>query len=200
VIAGLYAAVGILAALEHRRKSGEGQLVEIDLLSALLAGLVNQASAYTAAGVTPSRMGNRHPSIAPYELLRCRGDEIVLAVGNDRQFAELCEVLGEPSLATDERFATNPARVANREALRPLLEAALAARPATEWVELLRERRVPAGVVNDVAAAFEFAEQIGLDPIAEIPREDGEPVRLPRSPIRLSKTPPSYRLPPPRLP
>src|SRR5215469_3420647 len=86
VIAGLYAAIGILAALEHRRESGEGQLVEVDLLSALLAGLVNQASAYTAAGVTPRRMGNRHPSIAPYELLRCRSEEIVLAVGNDRQF------------------------------------------------------------------------------------------------------------------
>lgn len=200
VIAGLYAAVGILAALEHRRESGEGQLVEVDLLSALLAGLVNQSSAYTVADVTPQRMGNRHPSIAPYELLRCGEGEIVLAVGNDRQFAELCAVLGEPGLAAEERFATNPARVANREALRPLLEAALAARPAAEWVELLRERRVPAGVVNDVAAAFELAAQLGLDPIVEIPREGGDPVRLPRNPIRLSKTPASYRLPPPRLP
>ena len=200
VIAGLYAAVGILAAIEHRRESGEGQLVEVDLLSALLAGLVNQSSAYTAAGVVPGRMGNRHPSIAPYELLRCGEGELVLAVGNDRQFAELCEVLGEPGLAAEEHFATNPARVANRDELRPLLEAALAGRPAAEWVELLRARRVPAGVVNDVAAAFEFAEQIGLDPIAEIPREGGEPARLPRNPIRLSKTPASYRLPPPRLP
>ena len=200
VIAGLYAAVGILVALEHRRESGEGQLVEIDLLSALLAGLVNQSSAYTAAGVVPGRMGNRHPSIAPYELLRCGEGELVLAVGNDRQFAELCEVLGEPGLAAEERFATNPARVANRDELRPRLEAALAGRPAAEWVELLRARRVPAGVVNDVAAAFEFAARIGLDPIVEIPREGGEPARLPRSPIRLSKTPASYRLPPPRLP
>ncbi|MGN6215842.1 MAG: CaiB/BaiF CoA transferase family protein [Solirubrobacterales bacterium] len=200
VIAGLYAAVGILAALEHRRQSGEGQLVEVDLLSALLAGLVNQASAYTVAGVVPQRMGNRHPSIAPYQLLRCGEGEIVLAVGNDRQFAELCEVLGETGLAVDERFATNPARVANREELRPRLEAALAARPAAEWVELLRARRVPAGVVNDVAAAFAFAAQLGLEPIVEIPRPDGDPVRLPRNPIRLSKTPASYRLPPPRLP
>jgi crotonobetainyl-CoA:carnitine CoA-transferase CaiB-like acyl-CoA transferase len=200
VIAGLYAAVGILAALEHRRESGEGQLVEVDLLSALLAGLVNQGSAYTVAGVVPQRMGNRHPSIAPYELLRCGEGELVLAVGNDRQFRELCEAIGEPELAEDERFATNPARVENRDELKPLLERALAARPATAWVELLTTRRVPAGAVNDVAAAFEFAARIGLDPIADIPREDGPAVRLPRNPIRLSKTPASYRLPPPRLP
>jgi crotonobetainyl-CoA:carnitine CoA-transferase CaiB-like acyl-CoA transferase len=200
VIAGLYAAVGILAALEYRRESGEGQLVEVDLLSALLAGLVNQASAYTVAGVIPGRMGNRHPSIAPYELLGCGEDELVLAVGNDRQFGELCEAIGEPALTADERFDTNSARVANRDELKPLLERALAARPAAEWVEQLTARRVPAGVVNDVAAAFEFAERIGLDPIAEVPRDDGPPVRLPRNPIRLSKTPPSYRLPPPRLP
>ncbi|HEX6783013.1 MAG TPA: CoA transferase [Solirubrobacterales bacterium] len=200
VIAGLYAAVGILAALEHRRESGEGQLVEVDLLSALLAALVNQSSAYTVAGVVPGRMGNRHPSIAPYELLRCGEGEIVLAVGNDRQFGELCAVLGSQQLAAELRFATNPARVENRDELRAQLEAALAARPAEEWVELLRARRVPAGVVNDVGAAFEFAAEIGLDPIVEIPREDGPPVRLPRSPIRLSKTPASYRLPPPRLP
>jgi crotonobetainyl-CoA:carnitine CoA-transferase CaiB-like acyl-CoA transferase len=200
VVAGLYAAVGILAALEHRRESGEGQLVEVDLLSALLAGLVNQSSAYTIAGVVPERMGNRHPSIAPYELLRCGEGELVLAVGNDRQFGELCEAIGEPDLAEDERFATNSARVANRDELKPLLEEALGSRPAAEWVELLSARRVPAGVVNDVAAAFEFAERIGLDPIVEVPREDGSSVRLPRTPIRLSKTPASYRLPPPRLP
>src|SRR3954453_1986400 len=200
VIAGLYAAVGILAALEHRRQSGEGQLVEVALLSALLAGLVNQSPAYTVAGVVPGRMGNRHPSIAPYELLRCSEGEIVLAVGNDRQFGELCEATGEPGLAEDERFATNSARVANRDELKPLLEEALGSRPVTEGVELLSARRVPAGVVNDVAAAFEFAEQIGLDPVVEVPREGGKPVRLPRNPIRLSKTPASYRLPPPHLP
>jgi crotonobetainyl-CoA:carnitine CoA-transferase CaiB-like acyl-CoA transferase len=180
VIAGLYAAVGILAALEHRRESGEGQLIEVDLLSALLAGLVNQSSAYTVAGVVPGRMGNRHPSIAPYELLRCSEAEMVLAVGNDRQFRELCEAIDEPTLAADERFATNPARIENR-------------------AELLRARRVPAGVVNDVGAAFEFAEELGLDPIVEVPREDGGIVHLPRNPIKLSKTPATYRLPPPRL-
>ena len=200
VVAGLYAAVGILAALEHRRESGGGQLVEVDLLSALLAGLVNQSAAFTVADAVPGRMGNRHPSIAPYELLRCREGELVLAVGNDRQFGALCEVLGRLELAADGRFAGNPARVENREELKSLLEASLATRTAAEWVELLTARRVPVGVVNDIGAAFAFAERLGLDPIVEIPREDGPPVRLPRNPIRLSKTPATYRLPPPRLP
>jgi len=200
VLAGLFATVGILAALEHRRDSGEGQLVEVDLLSALLASLVNQGSAYTVAGVVPGRMGNRHPSIAPYELLRTGEGELVLAVGNDRQFGDLCATIGAPELAADERFAGNPARVANRDELKPLLEQRLAVRPAAEWVELLSARRVPAGVVNDVAAAFEFAARIGLEPTVEIPRDDGGSVRLTRNPIRLSRTPASYRLPPPRLP
>ena len=146
-------------------------------------------------------MGNRHPSIAPYELLRCGEGELVLAVGNDRQFARPLRGAGRRrSSPTTSASPTNPARVEHRDELRPLLEAALAARPAAEWVELLRRRRVPAGVVNDIGAAFDFAARIGLDPIVEIPRDDGPPVRLPRNPIKLSKTPASYRLPPPRLP
>ena len=201
VIAGLYAAVGILAALraparERRGAAGRGR----PALGAARRRSSTRAPPSPSPASVPGRMGNRHPSIAPYELLRCSEGELVLAVGNDRQFRALCQVLGAPGLADEARFATNPARVEHREELRPLLEAALAARPAAEWVELLRARRVPAGVVNDVGAAFAFAERIGLDPIAEIPREDGAPVRLPRSPIRLSKTPASYRLPPPRLP
>jgi crotonobetainyl-CoA:carnitine CoA-transferase CaiB-like acyl-CoA transferase len=199
VVAGLFAAVGILAALEHRHTSGRGQLVEVDLFSALLAALVNQASAYTVAGAVPRRIGNSHPSIAPYELLATGAGELVLAVGNDRQFAELCAALGRPELAADERFATNPARVEHRAALRGELEAALAARPAAAWAEALSARRVPAGVVNDVAAAFELAERLGLDPIVAVPRGDGSEVRLPRNPIRLSETPPTYRSAPPRL-
>ena len=99
VLAGLFATVGILAALRHRDATGEGQRVEVDLLSSLLAALVNQGAAYTAGGVVPERMGNQHPSIAPYELLRCADGDLVLAVGNDRQFAALCEVLGAPELA-----------------------------------------------------------------------------------------------------
>ena len=200
VLAGLFATVGILAALRHRESSGRGQLVEVDLFSALLAALVNQGSAYTVAGVVPGRMGNRHPSISPYELFATGAGELVLAVGNDRQFQVLCEAIGAPELAADPRFATNPARVENRDELGPLLEAKLAARPAAEWAAELTERRVPAGVVNDLAGAFALAERIGLEPTVAIPREDGSTVELTRSPIRLSATPPRYRTAPPSLP
>jgi crotonobetainyl-CoA:carnitine CoA-transferase CaiB-like acyl-CoA transferase len=144
-------------------------------------------------------MGNQHPSIAPYEPLTCADTDVVVAVGNDRQFASLCSVVGAPELAHDPRFATNSSRVANRPALLAELERRLAARPAAEWAAKLTEARVPAGVVNDIAGAFRLAESLGLDPIVGLAREDGTEVRLPRNPIRLSATPPSYRLPPPEL-
>ncbi len=200
VLAGLFATVGILAALRHRERGGEGQLVEIDLLSSLLAALVNQGSAYTIAGVVPGRLGNRHPSIAPYELFPTGEGEMVLAVGNDRQFAALCEVVGEPGLAADVAYATNPARVEHREALGVELRRLLAARAAAEWVELLTAARVPAGVVNDLAGAFGLAAELGFEPTVNLPREDGGTVALTRNPIRLSATPPTYHSAPPDLP
>jgi crotonobetainyl-CoA:carnitine CoA-transferase CaiB-like acyl-CoA transferase len=201
VLAGLYATIGILVALRARaQRGGEGQLVEVDLLSALLASLVNQGSAYTVAGVVPGRLGNRHPSISPYEVYDTAEGELVLAVGNDRQFAALCEELGAPGLAADPRFATNPARVEHREALGAELTRLLAARTAAEWAEALLARRVPAGQVNDIGAAFAFAERLGLDPTVAVPREDGSTVSLTRNPIRLSATPATYRNAPPDLP
>ncbi len=200
VLAGLFATVGALAALRHRELTGEGQRVEVDLLSSLLSALVNQASGYTLAGVVPERLGNAHPSIAPYELLQTRDGQLVLAVGNERQFAALCEALGVPDLADDPRFADNGARVRNRDALRIALDERLAARGAVEWVEVLTAARVPAGVVNDVGSAFALAQRLGLDPIVAIERDDGSIARLPRNPIGLSLTPPTYRLPPPELP
>ena len=200
VLAGLFATVGILAALEYRARSGEGQRVEVDLLSSLLAGLVNQASAYTVAGEVPQRMGNAHPSITPYEPLRCADAELVVAVGNDRQFAALCDVLGSPELSDDPRFATNAARIANRAAMRAALEERLAARPAGAWADSLTAARVPAGVVNDIAAAFDLARTLGLSPVVGIEREDGTTIELVRNPIRLSATPPTYRSAPPRFP
>jgi crotonobetainyl-CoA:carnitine CoA-transferase CaiB-like acyl-CoA transferase len=200
VITGLFAAVGILAALRHRERTGEGQRVEVDLLSCLLAALVNQGSAYTLAGAVGGRMGNAHPSIAPYELYPTGDGDLVLAVGNDRQFGALCGVLGVAGLAEDPRFATNALRVEHRDALRAALIGALAARPAVEWVDALTAARVPAGVVNDVAGAFAFAEALGLAPVVEVPREDGGVARLTRNPIGLSATPARYRTAPPALP
>jgi crotonobetainyl-CoA:carnitine CoA-transferase CaiB-like acyl-CoA transferase len=200
VLAGLFASVGILAALRHRDATGEGQRVEVNLLSALLGGLVNQASAFTIAGVVPTRLGNAHPSIAPYELLETGDGDLVLAVGNDRQFAALCEVIGAPELAGDPRYATNGARVANRVALRADLVACLATLPAADWARKLTAVRVPAGVVNDLRGAFALAQSLGLHPIVEVPAADGETVRLTRNPIGLSRTPPTYRSAPPALP
>jgi len=200
VLAGLFSAVGILAALRHRAATGEGQLVEVDLLTSLLAALVNQGSAFSLAGVVPARMGNAHPSIAPYELYRTGAGDLVLAVGNDRQFASLCEVLGEPGLAADPRFASNADRVAHREHLRVVLERLLLARAASDWSRALTEARVPAGVVNDIGGAFALAASLGMEPLIEIDRGDGSVARLTRNPIRLSRTPPRYRSAPPRLP
>jgi crotonobetainyl-CoA:carnitine CoA-transferase CaiB-like acyl-CoA transferase len=198
VIAGLFACTGILIALRQRERSGRGQRVEVDLLSALLAALVNQGSAYTQAGVVGRRMGNAHPSIAPYEVFAAGDGDMVLAVGNDRQFGALCTVLAVPDLAADSRFATNPARVANRAALREALERALAGRGVEEWVAELTAAGVPAGRVNDIAAAFGLAARLGLEPIVPVAGSD-RTAHLTRNPIRLSETPASYRLPPPEL-
>jgi crotonobetainyl-CoA:carnitine CoA-transferase CaiB-like acyl-CoA transferase len=200
VLTGLFATTGILAALRHRDATGEGQRVQVDLFSCLLAALVNQGSAYTLAGVVPGRMGNAHPSISPYELYPTGDGDLVLAVGNDRQFAALCEVLGTPELSADPRFASNAERVAHREALKTALVVALGARPAAEWAAALTAARVPAGVVNDVAGAFKLAESIGLNPIVEVPDPaTGTTVALTRNPIGLSRTPPTYRSAPPAL-
>jgi crotonobetainyl-CoA:carnitine CoA-transferase CaiB-like acyl-CoA transferase len=200
VLAGLFASVGILAALNHRHRSGEGQRIEVDLLSSLLAALVNQASSYTVGGVVPERMGNEHPSIAPYAAFKTGEGELVLAVGNDRQFGLLCDVLGAPALAADQRYLSNPDRVANRATLRAELEALLAVRAAADWAPRLLDARVPAGVVNDIAGAFELAQALGLDPLIDLPDPGGSSLRLPRNPIGLSATPPTYRSAPPKLP
>jgi crotonobetainyl-CoA:carnitine CoA-transferase CaiB-like acyl-CoA transferase len=200
VLAGLFSSLGILAALRHRDRTGEGQRVEVSLLGSLLSGLVNQGSAYTIAGSVPGRMGNAHPSISPYELYETGDGALVLGVGNERQFGALCEVLGAPELADDERFASNGERVAHRDELRDELVARLAAAPAAEWARRLTDARVPAGVVNDVAGAFELARSLGMEPVVEVPSPDGAPVRLTRNPIGLSRTPPTYRSAPPRLP
>jgi crotonobetainyl-CoA:carnitine CoA-transferase CaiB-like acyl-CoA transferase len=199
VLAGLFATVGILSALRHRELTGRGQRIDVTLMGALLSALVNQGSAYTVAGVVPGRMGNAHPSIAPYELFETGEGQLVLAVGTNRQFADLCAVIEAPDLAGDARFATNSERVAHRRELKSALEASLASRPARDWAELLTAARVPAGVVNDVAAAFSLAAQLGLAPIVTLAREDGEEVRLTRNPIGLADTPPEYVKPPPPL-
>jgi crotonobetainyl-CoA:carnitine CoA-transferase CaiB-like acyl-CoA transferase len=201
VICGLFAVNGILVALRHRDRTGEGQRVEVDLLSSLLAALVNQGSAFTLAGVVGGRMGNAHPSIAPYEPLPAADGEVVVAVGNDKQFRALAGVIGRPELADDARFSTNTARVAHRDELRALLVAALGQRPAAVWERELTAAGVPSGRVNDIAGAFALAERLGLEPVVDVPRADGAgAARLTRNPLRLSATPATYRSAPPPLP
>ena len=199
ILTGLFATSGILAALRHRDRSGQGQKVEVSLLASLLGALVNQASAYTAGGVVPHRMGNAHPSISPYELYDARDGQLVIAVGNDRQFRALCETIDRRDLADDARFATNPDRVANRHELRDEIDRALQSNAADYWSEVLTAARVPAGPVNDVGAAFRLARDLGLDPVVEIGDGDGPPTPLTRNPITLSRAPASYRSPPPAL-
>jgi formyl-CoA transferase len=188
------ATIGILAALRNRDRTGRGDHVQVNLLSSLLGGLVNQASNYLATGVPPRRMGNRHPSIAPYETFRAADGDFAVAVGNDAIFARLCEAIGRPELATDERFATNVARLERREQLGAILEGAFDAAPAAEWVQRLSAAGVPAGPINDIAQAFDFAQALGLDPVWET-----EGVRTVRSPMRLGDTPAGADRPPPAL-
>ena len=200
VITGLHASVGILAALRHRDRTGEGQHVEVNLLSSLLSALANQSSGYVAAGVVPQAMGNRHPSVAPYEVFETADRPLVLAAGNDRQFSALVEVLGIPELAVDARFTSNGSRVANREELFDAVTTALAAASADFWFEKLTERGVPCGPLNNIAEAVDLAERLNLNPVVNIddPRRS-EPIRQVANPIGLSVTPATYRTAPPRL-
>ena len=199
VLTGLFATTGILAGLHHRERTGSGQKVEVDLLSSLLGALVNQASTFVTTGQVPRAMGNRHPSIAPYETLHAADRPVVVAVGNDAQFATFAAGVGLGWMADDERFRTNAARVSHREDLVATLEGALKERDAVEWVEVLSAAGVPCGVVNDIGEAFALAERLGLEPIVEIARRSGPPVAQVASPIRLGTTPVGYRLAPPRL-
>ncbi|MFE0858445.1 CaiB/BaiF CoA transferase family protein [Streptomyces mutabilis] len=194
VITGLHATVGILAALRHRERTGEGQLVEVSLLGSLLSAMANQASGYVAAGVVPGRLGNAHPSIAPYETFHTADRPIALAVGNDRQFAALAALLGAPELADDARFRTNPDRVAHRGELRPLLQDRLRTRGADHWAGALPAAGVPAGPVNALDEAFSYAERLGVEAVVDVAG-----TRQVAHPIRLAATPARYRLAPPEL-
>ncbi|GAB3790416.1 CaiB/BaiF CoA transferase family protein [Nocardioides ungokensis] len=195
VLTGKDAVIGILAALADRERTGLGQHVEVNLLSSLLGGLANQASAYLATGVAPTRMGNQHPSIAPYETLRCRDGLIAVACGNDGQFVRLVKALALGALAEDERFATNPARVEHREALVAALEGVLGRHDAEHWQRVLTEADVPVGVVGDVGAGVRRAEELGLRPTVDLPAPHAAQVRHPitysRSSVREPTPPPA---------
>ena len=190
------AVIGILAALRRREAEGIGQRIEVNLLSSLLGSLANQASAYLATGNPPTSMGNRHPSIAPYETLAAKDGYLAICCGNDEQFRKLTTVLGIPSTANDVRFASNGDRVTNRDNLVQVLQEALAVDTVDAWTARLTTVGVPAGRVGSVADAFELAERLGLEPTVSV---GSESPRQTRNPITLSKTPLTRYAAPPRL-
>jgi crotonobetainyl-CoA:carnitine CoA-transferase CaiB-like acyl-CoA transferase len=198
VIAGLHTTIAILAALNHRNATGDGQHLDASLMASALSGMVNQTSAFVTGGTVPYRMGNSHPSLFPYEPLPTGDGDLIVTAGNDTQFRKLCDVIGAPELPDDPRFASNPGRTANREELRPLLTQKLASRSAAEWFDVLIAAGVPCGPINTVDAGVAFAEKIGLEPV--ITAGSGDRARRGiRHPVTFSATPPSYRLAPPEL-
>jgi crotonobetainyl-CoA:carnitine CoA-transferase CaiB-like acyl-CoA transferase len=198
VMAGLHAAIGILAALNHRNRTGEGQHVELSLMASALSGLVNHATAFVAGDVTPTRMGNAHPSLFPYEPLPTADRELIIVAGNNGQFRKLCEVLSLSELPNDPRFANNDNRTRNRDLLRPLLVERLRTKTADEWFHELSAVGVACGPINSIAGGVTFAREVGLDPVVEVGSGDSA-VPMIRNPITFSATPPRYDLPPPAL-
>jgi crotonobetainyl-CoA:carnitine CoA-transferase CaiB-like acyl-CoA transferase len=198
VLSGLDATIGVLAALEHRHRSGRGQHVELSLMSSALSGMVNQTSAFVAGGVVPFRMGNAHPSLFPYEPLPTADGDLIVTAGNDVQFRKLCQVLGGPELADDPRFEHNKDRTANREELRPLLEERLRDRPRMELFHELIAAGVPCGPINTVDGGIAFAEELGMEPVVQAGEGESAMPGV-RNPITFSETPPRYELPPPSL-
>jgi len=194
VVTALYATVAVLAALYARRDTGEGQRVTIDLLHTNLAMLANQAAGWLADGRVPGRLGNVHPSIEPFATYRAADGELMIGAGNDGQFRRLADAIGAPGLPDDPRYASNEARVRNRDALRRSLEERLQTRTVAEWRDALVSAGVPAGPVQTIDAAFSLAEALGLEVVDET---DG--VRTVAFPAHLSHTPATVRLRPPDL-
>jgi crotonobetainyl-CoA:carnitine CoA-transferase CaiB-like acyl-CoA transferase len=198
VMTGLHTAIGILAAINHRTKTGRGQHVEASLMASALSGMVNQTSAQVAGTVTPFRMGNSHPSLFPYEPLPTGDGDLVVTAGNDAQFRKLCRVLDVEHLADDPRFARTGGRTAHRTELRELLTERLASRSAADWFRALTSVGVPCGPINTVAQGVAFADEIGLDPVV-LAGEGAAAVPTIRHPLEFSASPPRYELPPPGL-
>ena len=194
--AGLYATVGVLAALHDRARTGHGQLVQVSLFDAALNALLNQGSAYVNAEVVATARGNRHPSIAPYESFHAADRSFILAAANDRLWLRTCAAINRPDLAEDARFATNTDRCSNVELLASELGRTFAAAPADHWIDALRAAGVPVGPIHRIDEAFRWAEEHGLEPITGFATS---PIKTVRSPIRLSANEVGSTLPPPEL-
>jgi crotonobetainyl-CoA:carnitine CoA-transferase CaiB-like acyl-CoA transferase len=199
VMAGLYAAIGVLAALAHREVSGAGQHIDLALLDVQVATLANVALNYLVSGVVPQRWGNAHANIAPYQVLSTADRPIVLAIGNDAQFRRFCDVANVPGLAQDPRFATNDARINHRDALTRELETVLRTRPAAAWLAALEPAQVPCAPINDLAQVFADPQVRHRGMRVDVAHPSGSSVPMVASPLRLSATPPAYDRAPPLL-
>lgn len=199
IMTGLYATVGILAALAHREKSGHGQYVDAALLDVQVACLANQAMNFLASGTQPPRLGNGHPNIVPYQDFATVDGHIIITVGNEGQFARLCTVLGQPAWSQDSRFASNSARLANRSELIPLIQAVLGTKTTQHWLERLESGGVPCGPINTLKDVFADPHVIERGMKVDLEDVDGSRVSVVASPIRLSDTPVEYRSAPPDL-
>ncbi|KAA5606167.1 CoA transferase [Roseospira marina] len=197
---GMYAAVAILAALHHRTATGEGQHIDANLLDSQIAWLTYQAQNWLVSGEAPKRHGNAHPNIVPYDTFPAADGHLILAVGNDGQFRRFCAVAGRPDLATDPRFVTNADRIAHREALTAILRPLIATRPRDAWLADLEAVGVPSGPVNSIPDVFADPHVQARGMTVDMARPDSDtPLTLIANPLRLSKTPPSYRRPPPGI-
>jgi formyl-CoA transferase/CoA:oxalate CoA-transferase len=199
IVSGMFATQGIAFALLARERTGKGQLVDIAMLDATAALLTYQAGIFFATGQTPGRLGNRHPTIVPYETFEASDGDFVIAVGNDEQWRRFCTVAGLAALAADERFATNRARVANYDVLRPLLAERLRAETRAAWVDRLRGAGVPCGAVRDVAEVLGDPHLESRGMIQAIEHAVAGAMRVTGVPIKLSDTPGAVRTPPPLL-
>jgi crotonobetainyl-CoA:carnitine CoA-transferase CaiB-like acyl-CoA transferase len=199
ILTGLYAAIGILAALSHRDRTGVGQYIDLSLLDVQVACLANQAMNYLVGGKAPTRLGNAHPNIVPYQDFPTSDGDLIIAVGNDAQFGRLCAALGLGELASDPRYATNQNRVVHRQALVARLAAATRTRPTGQWVAALETAGVPCGPINAIDAVFADPQVEARAMRIELPHPVGGTVPLVANPLRLSATPVSYRMAPPTL-
>ncbi len=199
VMTGLYATIGVLAALAERQRSGLGQQIDLALLDVQIAALANQASNYLAGGVVPRRMGNAHPNIVPYQDFPTADGDMILAIGNDGQFARFCAVAGHPEWAHDPRFATNPQRVAHRAELIPLLRRTTVLRSTHEWIEALEAQGVPCGPINRLDQVFADPQVQARAMRIELPHPLAGSVPLVADPIRLSGSPVVHDRAPPLL-
>jgi crotonobetainyl-CoA:carnitine CoA-transferase CaiB-like acyl-CoA transferase len=199
LFAGLYGCIGILAALRHRERTGQGQQVDIGMLDTSVAWLANQGMNYLATKENPSRLGNQHPNIVPYQVFPTRDGHIVLSVGNDPTFARFCEVTGQQALLKDERFATNASRVANRDFVTQTLTPVMQSRSTDEWVLALEAAKIGCGPINTLEKVFADPHVRARGVVVEMPHSSGATVEVIANPVRLSATPADYRVAPPQL-